>query len=740
MALNAYHGAIGGGSLSTNMALPFNMNNSHNKSSSNTASDSVSNFISNKLDNADINSITRGEFTGDECFTADFYSSTNQVQHGSITTAVWSEKENISSFKRHDVVAVITADDIPTLDDLKACKTKLNNAQHDISESKTDIKIGMKEQVLSSFKGPYIQFPFIYLYLLNHLSVLDPDRNYLIELLSLLIGNITSNSVQLSNDINQSSTSTKTKKKKAPKKQSLTLVTPCGFDQAQLSTLSDAILSSDVIVKNYFNRAVSTLAGRLFREQIKQNVKASKQTSSNLSSLMDQLETEPVVLYINIIHINDISSPPFINNSHIWGLFDCALVRCEGHKEAKSLGNLLGYERFSTLASKYGIMTMPVGQTKEVIMSTPDVIGLLKTITSDLFQLASLQQDAKNIEISAVIVDGWLIGNKSLLTSLSSIVSTSKGIFEPKPEDAAVGASLLSAAELDSSKQYLQLETGEWKIAYQLPIADNIINNDFAIQVIANEKEKVEIMSKPLDSFPSFASGSRVWKSQAGPFNVNHTMNPSSLVHKSEFKYGSLYNPFRSNAPSTTYPMIRIMQKSSIHEWKTESTSIISDENHMISKNNLWNEVKVVYPMSNYAKPTPLVVESCQCVIQADPHTGQILVTETKGISTNEKRQIHLRYLQLILLLLLPFFAIAGYYLLGYCMEQYETYQHMNWLKDFYAKNAPEKLSDPTYVARTIKKYKGKMFLLWRALEKTYKVKWTPPASIVDGNGNTIEL
>lgn len=38
-------------------------------------------------------------------------------------------------------------------------------------------------------------------------------------------------------------------------------------------------------------------------------------------------------------------------------------------------------------------------------------------------------------------------------------------------------------------------------------------------------------------------------------------------------------------------------------------------------------------------------------------------------------------------------------------------------------------------MGRTIAKYKGRMFLLWRALERTYKVKWPAPHSVLDHSG-----
>jgi len=48
-----------------------------------------------------------------------------------------------------------------------------------------------------------------------------------------------------------------------------------------------------------------------------------------------------------------------------------------------------------------------------------------------------------------------------------------------------------------------------------------------------------------------------------------------------------------------------------------------------------------------------------------------------------------------------------------------------------------QKLADPDYVARTVAKYKGRMFLLWRGLERTYKVKWQPPHSILDSGASS---
>ena len=47
----------------------------------------------------------------------------------------------------------------------------------------------------------------------------------------------------------------------------------------------------------------------------------------------------------------------------------------------------------------------------------------------------------------------------------------------------------------------------------------------------------------------------------------------------------------------------------------------------------------------------------------------------------------------------------------------------------------PQKLEEsPQLVADTLSRYRGKLFVLWRKLEKSYDVKFAPPQRIVDSN------
>lgn len=71
-----------------------------------------------------------------------------------------------------------------------------------------------------------------------------------------------------------------------------------------------------------------------------------------------------------------------------------------------------------------------------------------------------------------MVLDGLLARGQSDRTQLRGVNAASLGLPSAlhvhcaDVADAAVGGSLLSAAELESSKQYLQLDSGEWRIAH----------------------------------------------------------------------------------------------------------------------------------------------------------------------------------------------------------------------------------------------------------------------------------
>ena len=69
---------------------------------------------------------------------------------------------------------------------------------------------------------------------------------------------------------------------------------------------------------------------------------------------------------------------------------------------------------------------------------------------------------------------------------------------------------MLSAAELDSSKQYIQLSDGTWIVAHQLPIADGFFTCDVGMQIARNANDTTATIEQ------LFAANTRLRKTHVG--------------------------------------------------------------------------------------------------------------------------------------------------------------------------------------------------------------------------------
>ncbi len=61
-----------------------------------------------------------------------------------------------------------------------------------------------------------------------------------------------------------------------------------------------------------------------------------------------------------------------------------------------------------------------------------------------------------------------------------------------------------------------------------------------------------------------------------------------------------------------------------------------------------------------------------------------------QGRTVSEVRTSHRSWISLALLLLSPFILYGLFILYGDLSARYTAYQHVQWLTDFYVKNAPE--------------------------------------------------
>jgi hypothetical protein len=110
-----------------------------------------------------------------------------------------------------------------------------------------------------------------------------------------------------------------------------------------------------------------------------------------------------------------------------------------------------------------------------------------------------------------------------------------------------------------------------------------------------------------------------------------------------------------------------------------------------------------------------------------------VKVVESQGPSLSESRRVRNMWLALLLLVLLPSLVLGLWLGWGRLLDLYAWRQHTQWLRAFYSSHAPHRLvEDPALVARTLQRYRGRMFLLWRKLEKTYQVKLPAPYGAVE--------
>jgi hypothetical protein len=297
------------------------------------------------------------------------------------------------------------------------------------------------------------------------------------------------------------------KGKKAKKaKQSLTLVAPCGADQKQLAILNGAAEGAGLAVRNVFGRGVAAITGALFRSagyRYGGDGKEGKDTGGTdlFAALRGDVTVrdvltaaaaakgathgveEPVALYLNLYRLDGGAGQGAQEALLCW---DAALVRCEGAAAAQRVGSLLGFQRLCCVAQAGGVLG-GADATGSLVGGAAVAVAVEKQLKAAVDQLLATAQAAQaqaggsgggvgRADVRAVLLDGLLVGaadskagtqpwplaqtcKRLGLGAAEGVGAAGVGtvVLAGKAGDAASGATLLSAAELDSSKQYLQV-------------------------------------------------------------------------------------------------------------------------------------------------------------------------------------------------------------------------------------------------------------------------------------------
>lgn len=83
-------------------------------------------------------------------------------------------------------------------------------------------------------------------------------------------------------------------------------------------------------------------------------------------------------------------------------------------------------------------------------------------------------------------------------------------------------------------------------------------------------------------------------------------------------------------------------------------------------------------------------VDSCVVTISVSPHTGMVTASERKGKLLKHRRDEFWFWAQVGLCVLTAALLLASPFLLGYWRERSAKVEHMEWLREFYLKHAPE--------------------------------------------------
>ena len=442
----------------------------------------------------------------------------------------------------------------------------------------------------------------------------------------------------------------------------ITVVVGNDSTQKALREIVLASAASGFKIKNIFRRGIATITGLLSRQVLQKELNNDKDKGAK----SDIAASNPIDSSITVFFI----SSRKMSNGTVE--LDASLVVCEGADRAK---NKLGYERLSTLAVASKTLTSSPSAAMDNLHSLFD--GLLTSASIDATCVDAIVCDGNDLQLPVTKL--VLGGNDRKVPILSA-----------GEHDAVRGGCLLSAAELESSKNYLQ-HNDKWVLAFLLPVADGFMSRQVGIQTTnaAGEKQ-VECV---------FTSG-RLWKADIGPLKPGALKKQSSSISKT---FVNVLDKRRGGLLSLS--------------WLGGKTKAVTGNNasdtHIVTSDFCLTLVERTSSDTNWVPIggkdiRPLHKEGVEVVgstlhLHVDPATGLVTYTDTKGKTLEEVNNDFWWWVQFFLAVLGVVALLSSFFLFGHYQEWSLTRQHTAWLIGFYKKHAPDKLNDKEYVARTIK-------------------------------------
>ncbi len=267
---------------------------------------------------------------------------------------------------------------------------------------------------------------------------------------------------------------------------------------------------------------------------------------------------------------------------------EAAVILASGHLKAKQDGCHSQYGRLSTIAAA----DFEEGIDMTIKEQSTALLAFLKS-----YQILASEVDAIVLSSSSSSTTTTTVLDKC--TSKISMLFKGKAIIHAIPEDTVQGGCLLSAAELDSCKQYLKSDNAKgsgssgksgnagWKVHYLYAVGDGWLARDVRLDISTIKDSNNEIQK--------LYQGGIVYKRDYGPPLLDGSAilgraGSRAAVYK-EYTYGSLYrneNDIIRAEDNQTWPMLTFLERVSSPDGEGKESN--DDDN--------WRVVTTIHPLS----------------------------------------------------------------------------------------------------------------------------------------------
>jgi len=568
------------------------------------------------------------------------------------------------------------------------------------------------------------------------------------------------------------------KKKKQKSDRGVTLVVPGYYGQRERNVAKAAASAAGLDLRHVFTRGLCATAAALM------GPKASA-VHTALKCCSTENEKNPIALFVHVnahgVEVSVIECDPPIkqatddgaragSNAMYYDRLVClAAGGCGGELEGVSGASVMKHASEKHLhvhghgkddcCTEHGNCESKGderGKDKRGAASSGDysseVASLVGRVVSQQLQLANLTAS----DVSLILHSGR--GSPASLHDCfikePAIVALKNVSLLPVPdEDPARGGSILTAAELDSSKQYIEIEEDHSILVHSLSIAEDVMSNSVGMLYVESEDMEQSFggdNSKVESSIQCiYPAGTVIRKADMGPVRKQVT---TPAVEPKEFSDGAVnfFGSHNAAYQNPAFPKLLLVQlepslastgniaDAGVYRWRPVTDvgfPLLMDNGRSLLKamRKANKEGKGGTPVDKVSQRKHSVL-SCKINFRVNESHGLLTLEHAQGHKVTDRIKAKSQVAKIAYTIGFICFLVLAYYGYGLYCESENHRQDVIWLTEFYEQHAPQKLEDPKLVEDTLARYKDKLFVLWRKLEKAYDVKFPPPQRIVDSN------